>query len=138
MYKERVFKKLTEARKSMDKIKLNFPDKLDDFLKMDLERDGIYKNIEFVIQTIVDICSILIKEFDLGIPGEEADIFEELEKNKILEKKVINKIIKMKGFRNFLVHRYGKIDDKIAYNDIKNGLKDFDEIFEAIEKVVEK
>ena len=31
----------------------------------------------------------------------------------------------MKGFRNILVHKYGEIDDRKAYQDIKNGLEDF-------------
>jgi uncharacterized protein YutE (UPF0331/DUF86 family) len=42
----------------------------------------------------------------------------------------------MKGFRNFLVHRYGILDDEIAYNDIKTGLKDFTTIFKEIESII--
>ena len=35
------------------------------------------------------------------------------------------KIKELKGFRNFLVHRYGTIDDEVAFKDIRNGLPDF-------------
>ncbi len=35
------------------------------------------------------------------------------------------KIKELKGFRNFLVHRYGTIDDEVAFKNIKNGLPDF-------------
>ncbi len=35
------------------------------------------------------------------------------------------KIKDLKGFQNFLVHRYGKIDDELAFKDINQGLPDF-------------
>ncbi len=38
----------------------------------------------------------------------------------------MTEIIKgLKGFRNFLVRRYGKIKDVIAFKDIKQGLSGF-------------
>jgi len=44
----------------------------------------------------------------------------------------------MKKFRNVLVHKYGDIDDKKAYEDIKEGLKDFEHIINEIEKFLKK
>ena len=44
----------------------------------------------------------------------------------------------LKGFRNFLVHRYGLINDEVAFKDIKQGLSDFvlfkEEILHFIKK----
>jgi len=40
----------------------------------------------------------------------------------------------MKKFRNILVHKYGEIDDKKAYDEINKGLKDFEKIIKEIEK----
>ena len=40
----------------------------------------------------------------------------------------------MKGFRNILAHRYGKINDEQAYEDVKDGLKDFELIINEIEE----
>jgi uncharacterized protein YutE (UPF0331/DUF86 family) len=34
------------------------------------------------------------------------------------------KLKAMKGFRNILVHRYGKIDDKLAFSLLKDELGD--------------
>jgi len=48
------------------------------------------------------------------------------------------KIKSMKGFRNILVHRYGEIDDDLVYEEIKNGLKDFEEFEKKIESFLEK
>ena len=36
------------------------------------------------------------------------------------------KVKEMKGFRNFLVHRYGKIVDEVAFKNIKKALPDFE------------
>ena len=44
----------------------------------------------------------------------------------------------MRGFRNILVHRYGDINDEISYNNIKNGLKDFDAFIDEIETFLKK
>lgn len=39
----------------------------------------------------------------------------------------------MKGFRNFVVHRYGKIDDQTAYSILRTDLDDFYTATEMIE-----
>ncbi len=82
----------------------------------------------------MDICAILVKEFKLGIPEDDFDILQKLDKT--FDKKTINKIIELRGFRNFLVHRYGNIDDEIAFEDIETGMEDFEKIFNEIEKVI--
>ena len=51
----------------------------------------------------------------------------------------MTKILKdMKGFRNILVHRYGNIDDKIAYTILKEKLNDIDNFIEIIQQFLEK
>ena len=100
------------------------PDNFEAFRMMELEEDGIYKNIEFITQNIMDICAILVKEFRIGVPEDDNRVLEKLKKSKILKKKTIKKIIQMRGFRNFWVHRYREINDK----------KRADEIFEEILK----
>ena len=47
------------------------------------------------------------------------------------------KLKAMKGFRNILVHRYGKIDDKLAFNLLKENLKDFYLFKRRIEEFLE-
>lgn len=134
---KRILKKLSEAKESVALVRKNLPHTYEEFLSMKkLERDGIYKNIEFAIQNILDMCAMLIKDEDLTIPGSDDDILTELQNANVLDDDVIETIRKMKGFRNFLVHRYGSIDNEIAYNDIKDGLKDFTIIFENIKDIV--
>jgi len=38
------------------------------------------------------------------------------------------KLKRMRGFRNILVHEYGRIDDRIVYDLLKNHMEDFGSI----------
>lgn len=130
---ERILRRLTEAKDSVDLVKGNLPPTYREFLSMSrLERDGIYKNIEFAIQSILDICALMVKDRRLKVPDSDDDILAELQEARVMREDVIRIIRKMKGFRNFLVHRYGALNERIAYNDIKAGLKDFATVFEEI------
>ena len=134
---ERILNKLSEAMDSVNLVKENFPETYESFLEMSrLERDGIYKNIEFAIQNILDICAMVLKDENLRIPGSDDVMLDELEEAGVMDGGVIETIKEMKGFRNQLVHRYGFVDDKIAYEDIKTGLQDFPDIFEEIKKAI--
>jgi len=111
-----------------DNIKLvrdNLPSDLKDFEDLGLVKDGIYKKIEASIQEILSICSIINSDLKLGIPSNRDEIIDALKKNHVISSELANKIKELKGFRNFLVHRYGKINDEIAFEDITEGLPDF-------------
>lgn len=117
--------KLKEIDESINLVRENLPQNYDDFLKMGLKKDGIYKRIEAAIQEIISICSIINADLELGIPANKEDIIIYLVEENIITEELGKKIKELKGFRNFLVHRYGKIEDRIAFNDIKKGLDDF-------------
>lgn len=136
--KERIIKKLTDSEDSINLVKENIPKNYKKFMEMEkLERDGIYKNIEFSIQNILDICAMIAKDKKLDIPENDSDLLEELKKAKLLEKSTVDRIKELKGFRNYLVHRYGDLDDEVAYDDIIDGLKDFKAIFSEIKKIIQ-
>lgn len=138
MREEIIRTKLQEIEESINIVKRHLPKKLEDFLELGLIKDGIYKKIEFAIENVIDICNIINSDLRLGIPREEVEVIENLRKNKIISKKLGEKIKGMRGFRNFLVHRYGAIDDRIAFKEIKKGLKDFGNFKKEIEKFLSK
>jgi uncharacterized protein YutE (UPF0331/DUF86 family) len=130
--------KLKDIRDSLEKVKTHLPQTLEEFLDLGLVKDGIYKKVEFMIENVLDICKIINTDLNLGLPKKDVDIIENLVKNEIISKEMGEKIKEMKSFRNILVHRYGKIEDEIAYEEIKNGLKDFEKFEMEIEKFLEK
>ena len=117
--------KLKIIEENIDLVKENLPEKLGEFKALGLVKDGIYKRIEASIQEVISICSIINSDLKLGIPSNRDDIIVALFDNNILSKKMTEKIKELKGFRNFLVHRYGTIDDEVAFKDNRNELLDF-------------
>jgi len=119
-------------------VKENLPEKIEDFINLGLIKDGIYKRIEASIQEILSICSIINTDLKLGVPPNRDEILKTLIDNNIISEKMGQIVKELKGFRNFLVYRYGKIQDEIAFEDIKKGLLDFkffnDEILQFLKR----
>ncbi len=135
---EEIESKLNDVIESIAVVEENLPEGLGEFLNLGLIKEGIYKKVEFAIESVIDIFNIINSDLRLGVPEMEEDIINNLRKNNILDNKILSLIAEMKKFRNILVHKYGKIDDKKAFEDIKDGLKDFEQIIKEIENFLEK
>lgn len=134
MRQERIEHKIAQIIDSVNFISDELPNSMKEFSNSIMVKNALYKQIEFAIQNVIDICSIINSDLDLGMPENEDVIFNHLEYKKIFSKKVLDIIREMKGFRNILVHKYGEIDDNKAYEDIKSGLDDFEIIIQEIER----
>ena len=88
--------------------------------------------LQIAIQCVIDVCSLLVSGLRLGLPAEENDLFEKLERAGILSSHMKEIVQKMKGFRNILVHEYGAVDDIIVYQAAATELKDFTEFKKEI------
>ncbi len=130
--------KLKEIIESVELVHENLPENFEEFKRLGIIKDGIYKRIENAIESVINICSIINSDLGLGIPSSEEDIIKNLENKKIISKKLAERIREMKGFRNLLVHRYGKINDELAFENVKEGIKDFSFFSEEIKKFLER
>lgn len=130
--------KLTEIEQSVELVREHLPDSFEVFSNLGLLKDGIYKRTEFAIENVFDICALINSDLKLEVPGSDEEIVERLEEKGILSRELKDKIRRMKGFRNIVVHRYGKIDDEIAYEILRNELDDFHQFTEAIEDFLAK
>ena len=108
------------------------PDTGEEFLSLGIIKDGIYKRLEFCIENVFDICAVLNADHNLGVPGSDEDIVDNLIRNKVLPDEIKEKLGAMKGFRNIMVHRYGKLDDDLAFNIVSENLGDFYEFISLI------
>ena len=87
---------------------------------------------------MIDICAIINSDLRLEMPESEEGIVESLVKKGILTEEISDKIRRMKGFRNIVVHRYGKIDDRVAFSILIDNIDDFDQFIGAIEEFLKK
>lgn len=115
----------------------HLPATFEEFSRLGLVKDGMYKQLEFALENVFDICAIINTDLERGIPGTDEDSVEHLVKGDIVSEELRAKLKSMKGFRNILVHRYGKIDDKLAFSLLKEELRDFYAFLSRIKEFLE-
>jgi len=135
--KEIVLSKLRMLKDSLYYLKEFLPSEFK-FLENRKDKNALYKETEFAIQLVIDVCAVINSDISKETPSDEDSIIDSLEKNRVLSKRMIDVLHEMKGFRNILVHKYGDIDDKIAYENVRTGLKNFNEFIDEIEKFLKK
>ncbi|GAB6136064.1 type VII toxin-antitoxin system HepT family RNase toxin [Thermococcus prieurii] len=134
---ELIRSKLEEIMESLRLVEENLPDDFGTFESLGLIKDGIYKRIEFAIQNVIDICAIINSDLRLAMPEREEDVFEGLVRAGIIPREMAEKLRLMKGFQNILIHRYGRINDELAFEVLHEHLDDIHEFVEFIERLIE-
>jgi uncharacterized protein YutE (UPF0331/DUF86 family) len=98
------------------------------------DKDSSERNIQKVVEAIIDIGKIIISERKLREPSNNREVFIILEENNIFPSEYISLIDKMIGMRNIIVHSYDRIDDSIVYNVLENDLSDIEKLTAALKK----
>ena len=105
---------------------------LDSFIK-DIDRqESILFNIQTGVQNCIDIAAHIISDESFGVPGSTTEMFYLLEKNGYLDNDLTQKMIKAVGFRNLIVHEYGRIELEQVYEIAQNDVNDLNEYLKAI------
>ena len=109
-------------------------------IKMTLKPAPHAKDIlKKIIGAIIDATFLIIKENRFKIPEEEKQSFDILHEEKIISNELKERLKDAKGMRNILAHEYGKIDDKIVFESIKDELIfDAEEFIKQIKKFIKK
>jgi uncharacterized protein YutE (UPF0331/DUF86 family) len=130
--------KLADIEESISLVEENLPESFEEFSQLGLLKDGIYKRMEYAIENIIDVLSIINSDLRLSVPESEEFFIEILGQKGILTQSMVDKTRRMKGFRNIIVHRYGRIDDLLAYKILTEHMDDFGEFIESIEQFLEE
>ncbi|OIO28124.1 MAG: antitoxin [Candidatus Hydrogenedentes bacterium CG07_land_8_20_14_0_80_42_17] len=86
----------------------------------------IERTLQIMVESCLDIANHIISDSSFRLPNNSADTFRILSENKILPNKLMNELIRMVQFRNFIVHNYERIDGSIVTNILKKKLIVFD------------
>lgn len=90
---------------------------------------------EKIIEAVVDLAFLIIKDRKLKIPEEDKEAFDILAEEKIISVQLAEKLKDAKGMRNIIAHEYGSIDDEIVFHSITEELeKDAREFIREIKK----
>ncbi|GKT11000.1 DUF86 domain-containing protein [Desulforhabdus sp. TSK] len=81
----------------------------------DLDRqESILFNFQMAIQSCIDIASHVVAEEELGIAGSTNELFYLLEENGIIPTALAERMVQAVGFRNLIVHEYGRVNLEIV------------------------
>lgn len=133
---ERIKDKLSELLVYIAELDEDIPDAEDEYIEERRTRRACERTFQLACEDILDICNLINAGKGLGLPKDNRDAIRKLADNKIIPKKLSERLEDMVGFRNLLVHRYGKVDDSRAYHYLKEEIDDLYEFAEAIEKQI--
>ena len=108
------------------------------FLKNSKEIYALRYLLIEAVEAMANICNHLLVRTTGQVPKGYPDCFEKLSAAKIITEELSGKLRKAASLRNILIHKYGKIDDKKAFEDIKEGIRDFEAIIKEIEEFLKK
>ena len=127
-----IMAKSGSVTKYLNRIKLKSNTDLQTFLD-DLDRqESILFNMQMAIQNCIDIASHIISDEGFGVPGSTNEMFYLLEDNGFLSNPLTEKMVKAVGFRNLMVHEYGKIDMDEVFEIAQKSINDLNDYLKSI------
>jgi len=133
--KERILKKLDDIHTYLNELEEILPEE-EEYTSNLVKKRACEKTIELAIESLIDICFMVITSEKLGVVEDEEHIFNILATKKVLTSQLATRLKSMKGFRNILVHRYGDVNDELTYNFLTNNLRDFSDFEQQLLKYI--
>ena len=131
---QRIREKIYELNSYLNELESIIPSTFKEYHNSIAVRRGCERLLQISIECIIDILFLITKEFRLAIPYDETNLIEELKSHDILTDHIAVILRDMKGFRNILVHRYGKVNNKLVFEYLKENLDDFNSIITNLEQ----
>ena len=135
--KNRILSKLDELDSYLTELESVMPKNYEEYAGSIEKKRSCERLLHILIECVIDVCALIVKGLRLGLPAEEEDLFEKLEKEKIVSKEMKEKLKLMRGFRNILVHRYAEVDDELVFENLGN-TNDFKEFRQEIGSFLKK
>jgi uncharacterized protein YutE (UPF0331/DUF86 family) len=127
--------KIDELESYLSELETLLPGQENEYMILRTKR-ACEKTFELACETLLDVCNIIISLEGYGKPMDSRDSVNKLVENEIISEDLGDRLKDMIGFRNLLVHRYYRIDDRRAFEQLKSETKDFFEFIEAVETFI--
>lgn len=119
-------RKLSQIKKSLDKIANYQGLSLDEFISHPVARDVVEYNLFIIINSMIDIANHIVADDKLGEVDLLSDGFVILAEHGYWSKEQANVFVKMVAFRNMISHQYAAINPSVVYDVLQNKLVDID------------
>ena len=118
----RLHDKIKEVEKYISELEGMLPHSFKEY-QLDLKtKAACERYFEKIVEAIVDIAFLIIKENKYKTPEDDKEAFDILSQEKIISKITAEKLKDAKGMRNIIAHQYGVVDDEIVFEAITEQL----------------
>ena len=97
-----------------------------------LRQESILLNLQRACEASIDLAMHLVRRHRLGVPQDSRDAFVLLEQAGLLEAGLADRMKRMVGFRNVVVHAYHDVDLEIVAAILRDHLTDFTSFTQAL------
>jgi uncharacterized protein YutE (UPF0331/DUF86 family) len=131
---ERIIQRIAFIENQLELLERWKPKNKKDFLDDLKLQAAIERNMQNIIEATIQICTQLVKFFNLGPPTSEDSILE------LLKPKLNNYVLikEFKNFRNFLVHQYLKVDSEKIFTYLKHFREDTMKIIKEFKDIIKE
>jgi len=103
-----------------------------------VERAAVERFFQVSIESVIDICSMIISYEGLEKPDEYRKMISALDEVEVLDADFARDFSQVAGFRNVLVHQYAQVNLDLMYRFLQNRLSDFDAFAQAVAQYLDK
>ena len=96
------------------------------------EQRFVCHTLQLAVQAVLDVASHIVSDERLGEPANLQGLFELLARGGWIAVEQVPSLQRMAGFRNRLVHEYGRIDLGIVREVVENRLGDLEAFVAAV------
>ena len=133
----RVKDKIDEIEDYLAELLEIMPENFQSYIRESKTKAACERYFEKIIEAVVDLAFLIIKDKSLGIPEEDKKAFDSLADNKLIPEILAQKLKDAKGMRNIIAHEYGKVDDELVFESITEELeKDAREFIKKINEQI--
>ncbi|MEM3525939.1 MAG: DUF86 domain-containing protein [Candidatus Jordarchaeaceae archaeon] len=132
--KESYLRKIQSIQENIKSIKEWMVEtNLEVFLRDKKTRFAVFKAFQEVVETCMDLAAMMVK--DRGIPPkDDYTNLETLREEKIISETMKNTLSEANGLRNWIIHRYNKLNDAEAYNEIQKLIEPVENFIGVVKK----
>ena len=98
------------------------------------EERFVEHTLQIAIQAAMDVASHVVSDARMGEPTTQRELFELLARHVWLEIEVAERLRRMVGFRNVLVHGYAAVDPAIVRDVVEHHLGDLVDFVAAVRR----
>lgn len=129
--KDVLLEKVNHIQNCLSRIHSKTNDSNFDINDLDTQ-DVIVLNVQRAIQLSIDIANHVVATEKLGMPQNFKESFQILNKNKIIDNELTDKLGRMVGFRNIAVHEYQVIDTEILKSIVQHHLQNIEAFYTKV------